>query len=672
MSGNMNNPWLRSTMLQLISESPNLQFKSNFPRTVQVIRSNEQMEQMGMLVINDSENFVTVMLTKGCRDDMAEKNIMFSDMKNSIIKLEVYHFSTFKQSRGLRDFTTQAVSLPITLQCDKLTILGGHDLETLGSPCDLNKDPQSKQCFNSLTFDVMTERLGRRQFSDRNALPNSDGIFILNQHNDNEVEISSEQQRLLDQIDEEAIVMIKKVSSLAQQPSLSNTLVDEDCAEEINHYVDEGTLVDEDNFFDATGGYELDIVNTQGDQTQESTQHSSQSTILSQSSSQRSKISQVSQHSTHSTRSETLHQSGRSLRSSTRTQDSNDSKNKSGKPSEDSNGSSSSSSFTRSALPPPLPLSHVPTRSLRSNTNAPSTITIPRDNSQQGSQSEGGSFSPTSFSYWKMSDEQANWQTQPMTQDMLSSLQDSISPFSRHDSKHEGKKEDKKEGGRKRGRPGIEREVIRDSQYDPKLIGRKLKKKFDPYGYFTGVVQYYTGAGSYMIFYEDNDKETLQVDIIMNLLLPAARTTMNSSSSRGSFSRGEENAGRDEHRVEEEVILGESDGLHSREREPHDGRTNEGRKSKRFNKKQSPVSSPTDGDIVTTIISKTTPIAAPKTAERALPNTIPRSSEKISLETRLLPVVYNQATSNQATRQDIDTDAGNRPKPSNPKKVVCF
>jgi hypothetical protein len=131
MSGSITKAWLRSTMIHLISKTPDSsKSDGNFDqitcvRTVQVIRSNEQE---GMLVINDKENSVLVMLTQNCMNDMAENEISFSDLKNCLIKLEVYHFSTFKQSRGLRDFKSQTVTLPIVLQCDKLTFLGGHDM----------------------------------------------------------------------------------------------------------------------------------------------------------------------------------------------------------------------------------------------------------------------------------------------------------------------------------------------------------------------------------------------------------------------------------------------------------------------------------------------------------------------------------------------------------------
>jgi hypothetical protein len=310
MSGSINKAWLRSTMIHIISTEGTFNHV-NSVRTVQVIRS---IEQMRMLIINDKENSVVVMLTQNCMNDMTENEIAFSDLKNCLIKLEVYHFSTLMQNIGLRDFSTQAVSMPIVIQCDKLTFLGGHDMQTIGEPRDLNKDPQSVLCFKQLNYNLMSERLGSRQFPEQNALPNWNGIFILNHHNDDDdVEISSEQQRLLDVIDEGGVVIGLENKLIQEMPSKhrmeADTMVDENYSQGAQHYIDEGTLVDEDEFFDATGGCELEIINTQGAQTQESTQQSKQSSNLSQSSSLKSKISNVSQHST------------RSLRSSIRPQD---------------------------------------------------------------------------------------------------------------------------------------------------------------------------------------------------------------------------------------------------------------------------------------------------------------------------------------------------------------
>eukprot|EP00596_Hydrurales_sp_CCMP1899_P000525 CAMPEP_0119034998 /NCGR_PEP_ID=MMETSP1177-20130426/1985_1 /TAXON_ID=2985 /ORGANISM="Ochromonas sp, Strain CCMP1899" /LENGTH=529 /DNA_ID=CAMNT_0006992851 /DNA_START=239 /DNA_END=1824 /DNA_ORIENTATION=+ len=507
-------------MINIISTEGNSNHV-NSARTVQVIRS---IEKMGMLIINDKENSVIVMLTQNCMNDMAENEIAFSDLKNCLIKLEVYHFSTLMQNRGLRDFSTQAVSMPIVIQCDKLTFLGGHDMQIIGEPCDLNKDPQSVLCFKQLNYNLLTERLGSRQFPEKNALPNANGIFVLNHHNDDDdIEISSEQQKLLDQIDVESIVMNGKESDLIQELSSKNrvesdTMVDENSSQGAQHYRDEGTLVDEDEFFDATGGCELEIINTQGPQTQESTQQSKQSSTLSQNSSLKSKTSQISQHST------------RSLRSSIRPQDTSiGSRDNRYKPKALLYSTGSSSSSYSSTLPTPLPISHMPTRSLRSQgINLPPGL-IPNFPGLIQSISESP-FSPSSA---YKGDTQPNWQTQPMTQDMLTSLEESLSQSDIPDESQlttpmeEGKKMVKKEG-KKRPRASIERGVTRDSLYDSKLVGRKLKRKFDA-GYFTGVVEHYRGEGDYMIVYEDEDCEQLHMSVIMKLLLPASRTTLNST-----------------------------------------------------------------------------------------------------------------------------------------------
>jgi hypothetical protein len=115
----------------------------------------------------------------------------------------------------------------------------------------------------------------------------------------------------------------------------------------------------------------------------------------------------------------------------------------------------------------------------------------------------------------------------------LSGLDDSLSQYDLPESELNTPKEEKK-GVKKEGRKSgsTEKKVIRDSQYNPKLIGRKLKKKFDV-GIFVGVVEHYRGKGHYMIVYEDSDSEEMHVNNIMKKILPAVKTTVKSSHNNG-------------------------------------------------------------------------------------------------------------------------------------------
>ena len=110
------------------------------------------------------------------------KGIQLSELKNTFVKLETFHFSTRTQSGGHRDdkkFSANHVSLPLALQCSKLSLLGGDDCEILGEPVDLNYDPMVRESFSKFQFIGLTQRLAAKQFPEQNVLPNS-GQYLSN------------------------------------------------------------------------------------------------------------------------------------------------------------------------------------------------------------------------------------------------------------------------------------------------------------------------------------------------------------------------------------------------------------------------------------------------------------------------------------------------------------
>lgn len=176
MSKSLPAPWLRSTILELLSDNnrnrSNKSFVNYRARVVQVISTNVELE---FIRINDKVNHVTVMLTRGCLDDLTEKGIQLSELKNTFIKLETFHFSTPIQSGGHRDekkLVANHVSLPLALQCSKLSLLGGDDCEILGEPVDLNHDPMVRESISKLQYIEMVQRLAAKQFPEQNVLPN--------------------------------------------------------------------------------------------------------------------------------------------------------------------------------------------------------------------------------------------------------------------------------------------------------------------------------------------------------------------------------------------------------------------------------------------------------------------------------------------------------------------
>ena len=175
MSNSIAKPWLRTTALELVGDNKPRNSKSLTAlrsRTVQVVRVNEEMT---FLVVNDKENTVPVMLTKACVERLGGLQKL-GDLRNSVVTLTSYFFSSTIQSGGGRDtnrLLQLGVSLPLALQCDMLEVDGAEGCDIMGEPCDLNKDARVQPIISRLQFITMTQRLATRQFPDHNVLPNS-------------------------------------------------------------------------------------------------------------------------------------------------------------------------------------------------------------------------------------------------------------------------------------------------------------------------------------------------------------------------------------------------------------------------------------------------------------------------------------------------------------------
>lgn len=175
-------PWMKKRVLALLSADSRKIAPSEGPRVVQVIACNTEV---GTLTISDRDNFIIVMMTSDCIADISKENSILN-LRHTSIKIERYHFSTVIQCVGSRDetkFVSQGISFPLTIQCDKLSALGGNDIEVAGRPVDINKDPDISTVRDGLTYIEMTERLSTKQFPEQRVLPNAGQCsFLLSCH----------------------------------------------------------------------------------------------------------------------------------------------------------------------------------------------------------------------------------------------------------------------------------------------------------------------------------------------------------------------------------------------------------------------------------------------------------------------------------------------------------
>ena len=175
--------WMQPKLSTLLGDSidDRKSFNKLRPNYVQVLSANDVDR---FLIASDGCNTMTVMLTSECIAQLASTdNYRVSDLRQCVVRLEKYHFSTCIKNCATRDeekFADQKITFPVVIQCSQIKYIGAFGIDILGSPTDLNSDPEVAKSLNSLNYSALEERLGGRQFPRKGFLPNegSQSFFV--------------------------------------------------------------------------------------------------------------------------------------------------------------------------------------------------------------------------------------------------------------------------------------------------------------------------------------------------------------------------------------------------------------------------------------------------------------------------------------------------------------
>ena len=92
----------------------------------------------------------------------------------SMVKLETYHFSTVVACASSREIT--GLSLPLAINCSKITVMGACGITTLGHPVDINRDPLVGQLIRKIPeprYLGLVKLLVEKQFKGKSRLPDA-------------------------------------------------------------------------------------------------------------------------------------------------------------------------------------------------------------------------------------------------------------------------------------------------------------------------------------------------------------------------------------------------------------------------------------------------------------------------------------------------------------------
>jgi hypothetical protein len=183
MSTSLSAPWIKPTVLKLLSDDPKGNFRTQFltRKAVQVTRI---YSELNVLEISDKNSHIGVVLTSATMKHLQSQDAFTSldGLRNSVVKIQGWHVSTVAQcidAKNVKKAVQMGITMPFAIQCDKIDLLGADDCVVFGSPTDINKDVDVRHVLSSLTYAALLQQFVAVQFPGEISLPNSGKLYGL-------------------------------------------------------------------------------------------------------------------------------------------------------------------------------------------------------------------------------------------------------------------------------------------------------------------------------------------------------------------------------------------------------------------------------------------------------------------------------------------------------------
>ena len=189
MSNSLSPQWVKFSLLKLLDDSPKAKYRRQFtsPKIVQVTRVYADIR---MLEISDKQNRITLSLTDATMKHLQSQDAFnnLEGLRNSVIKIFDWHFTTITQSVDVKHIPKAfgaGVSLPFSIQCNKIEMLGAEDCVIFGQPSDINSDKQLREQLPPVynAHALLVKHLCNIQFPGEDCLPNSGTAYCCFCHN---------------------------------------------------------------------------------------------------------------------------------------------------------------------------------------------------------------------------------------------------------------------------------------------------------------------------------------------------------------------------------------------------------------------------------------------------------------------------------------------------------
>jgi len=182
MSSSLSSTWIKSSVLNLLSDEPKNNFRTQVltRKTVQVTRI---FSELNVIEISDKSFHIALALNSATMKHLEDQDAFSSldGLRNSVVKIQNWHISTVAQcidAKNIKKAVQLGITMPFALQCDKMELLGAEDCIIFGEPTDINQNSEIRRSLSKFNYASMMQRFVTVQFPDEYSLPNA-GKFCL-------------------------------------------------------------------------------------------------------------------------------------------------------------------------------------------------------------------------------------------------------------------------------------------------------------------------------------------------------------------------------------------------------------------------------------------------------------------------------------------------------------
>lgn len=190
MSRSLPEPWIKERILEIL-RGPGHPVEDEFAATLathfqcsnssKIVQVVKVYSSLNAFAVNDKNHLITVMLTTAAAESFRSEYGELETLKNSLVKLKNYHFSTAIQCSSYWDVNyiiSVGIPLPLVIQCDSIQFHGNCDLAIIRNPQEINRDSEVYAILSTYKYIQLHHKLSKQFYGQNNELPDIGMLWL--------------------------------------------------------------------------------------------------------------------------------------------------------------------------------------------------------------------------------------------------------------------------------------------------------------------------------------------------------------------------------------------------------------------------------------------------------------------------------------------------------------